>query len=35
MLDVTAWLELESVCMYQTQLPMTYVWHTQTLSASY
>ena len=37
LLDVTAWLELvvESVCMYQTQLPMTYVWHTQTLSVSY
>ena len=34
LLDMTACLELvvESVCMYQIQLPMTYVWHTQTLS---
>ena len=23
------------MCMYQIQLPMTYVWHTQTLSVSY
>ena len=35
--DVTACLELvvESVCMYQIHLPMTYVWHTQILSVSY
>ena len=37
LLDVTACLELvvESVCMYQIQLPMTYVWHTKTMSVSY
>ena len=37
LLDVTVHIELvvESVCMYQTQLLMTSVWHTQTLSVSY
>ena len=37
LLDVTVHLELvvECVCMYLTQLLMTSVWHTQTLSVSY
>ena len=37
LLDVTVHLELvvESVCMYRTQLLMTFVCHTQTLSVSY
>ena len=37
LLDVTIHIELvvESACMYETQLLMTSVWHTQTLSVSY